>query len=337
VNFTGIDGVEVRGAGAGTIALRWGSPDAEPFATAQIASSGWSAVAADVTAFPSGTGELFVTSTGGVDLDTLEFLGAGVTDVTAPSVDAALTPAEPAGDNGWYTGAVTVQLSAQDNGALASVERSLDGGATWQNIRNGRSGAIAPISLTADGVHEVLYRATDTGRNVSEVGSVTVKIDSGAPQVAVTGVAEGDELGSSGVVTLGVDASDATSGVASATLTLDGEVVEPGEVELWTLALGSHELVATATDEAGHTAETVVTFTVTTSLADLSAHVDRLAAAGELTTAEASNLDAFLSQAERHAQAGRDAKQAAALQRFADATDEEVLVRDAEALLADLG
>ncbi|WP_286308143.1 PQQ-dependent sugar dehydrogenase [Agromyces mangrovi Wang et al. 2018] len=84
VNFTGIEGVEVRGQGTGTIELRWGTADATPFATAAIDSAGWSSVAASVTEFPVGTGVLVVTSTGGVELDTLTFQGDGVADVTPP-------------------------------------------------------------------------------------------------------------------------------------------------------------------------------------------------------------------------------------------------------------
>lgn len=164
-----------------------------------------------------------------------------------------------------------------------------------------------------------------------------MRIDGTDPEVAVTGVADGDEPGSSQTVDLGVEATDATSGVASSGLTLDGEAVEPGELDLWTLDLGEHVLVATATDEAGNSTETTVTFTVTTSVEDLAAHVDRLRADGALTKAEAARLDAFLGQATRHLAAGRDAQAAAALEKFAAATDEEVLVRDAQAIVAELG
>jgi hypothetical protein len=153
----------------------------------------------------------------------------------------------------------------------------------------------------------------------------------------VSGVEDGAELGSSTTLDLGVEVTDATSGVASSDVTLDGEAVEPGALDLWTLDLGEHVLVVAATDQAGHTTESTVTFTVTTSVEDLAAHVDRLRADGALTKPEAARLDAFLGQATRHLAAGRDAQAAAALERFAAATDEEVLVRDAQALVAELG
>ncbi len=337
VNFTGIDGLEVRGAGTGTIALRWGAADAEPFATADLDSAGWSTVTADVTAFPEGTGELFVTSTGGVELDTLIFGGPGVTDVTPPEVTATLDPAEPTGENGWYTGPVTLRLAATDDGQVGDGEVSYDDGETWQSVRHPWTGELEPVTLDEDGVHEVLYRATDTGGNVSEVGTVTVSIDATAPEVAVVGVEDGDEIGSSQTLEIDVEVTDATSGVASSSLTLDGDPVEAGELALWSLELGEHELVATATDEAGHTTEVTVAFTVTTSFADLAAHVQRLSDEGSLSSPEAARLDSALDRAERHADAGRTAQAVRALERFTDTTDEEVLVRDAEALIAQLG
>jgi glucose/arabinose dehydrogenase len=340
VNFTGIDGAEIRGAGHGTIELRWGTPDAEPFATADIASDGWSTVPADVTSFPTGTGELFVTSTGGVDLDTIEFLGAGVTDVTAPEVGHSLDPAEPTGANGWYTEAVSLGIVFTDDGTMANAEYSLDGGLSWTNfVYYPQYDVLRPATISGDAAHEVLYRATDTGANVSETGSTTVRIDATAPRLTLTGIAEGTEVRSSGTLALGAEANDTMSGVTASTLALDGETLEPGDLELWSIELGSHELVATATDEAGHTAEAVVSFTVTTSLRDLGLHLARLVEDGDMTKADSGRLDGFLRQAERHAVAGRDAQQAAALQRFADAahaTGADVLVRDAQALVGNL-
>lgn len=335
VNFTGIDGIEATLSGSGTLSLRWGSPDAAPFASVSVDGAGWQTLPVDIDTLPQGTGTLYITSTGGVDLDRFQFIGGGVTDVTAPTVSHTLTPAAPSA-SGWFAGPVNIQIAASDNGALASVERSLDGGATWTNIRNARSGAIAPIALTADGTHTVLYRATDTGGNVSEVRTVTVKIDGAVPELTLTGVEDGVTLGSSGRLEVGVNASDAGSGVASTTVTLDG-VALTGPVDLWTLDLGVHEIVATATDHAGNSTTTTVTFTVTASLADLSAHLDRLRAEGVVSAKEAKQLGNFLAQAQRHADAGRNPQAVKALEHFASVTSVPLLDRDAAALIADLG
>ncbi|GGC13513.1 PQQ-dependent sugar dehydrogenase [Cellulomonas carbonis] len=337
VNLAGIEGVEATLAGSGTLALRWGSPDAEPFGTVSVDGEDWQTLPVVLDQLPEGTSALYVTSTGGVEVDRFRFIGTGVTDVTAPVVDHSLTPAEPTGANGWYTEPVTLRVDATDDGQVASVEVSYDGGATWQSIRSWWSGAVNPVTLSEDGVHEVLYRAADNGGNVSEVGSVTVRIDTTAPEVTVTGVEDGVDAGSSATVDVAFSAQDATSGVAELTATLDGEAVEPGTLDLWTVALGEHVLVVTATDEAGNVTEQSVTFTVTTSFADLAAHVGRLAADGTLTQGESRQLSALLRQAERHADAGRTTQAVSALERFVGATDDELLVRDAQALAEQIG
>ena len=114
---------------------------------------------------------------------------------------------------------------------------------------------------------------------------------------------------------------------------LDGEVVEPGGLHLWTLALGEHEVVVTAADAEGNEATTTVTFVITTSVDDLDAHVARLTAEGGLSSMEKATLGASLAQAKRHLEAERSAQAVAALERFAAATDEALLRRDAEALI----
>lgn len=75
VNLLGITGIEARAAGTGTIALRWEAADAAPFLTVDVSSTGgaWQQVSSPLVAKPEGTGRLYVTSTGGVELDQLAF------------------------------------------------------------------------------------------------------------------------------------------------------------------------------------------------------------------------------------------------------------------------
>jgi glucose/arabinose dehydrogenase/PKD repeat protein len=83
VNLAGITGVSVRGAGTGAISLRWGAPDAEAFLTVDIAGGqGWQEVSRALVSPPKGTGRVYVTSTGGVELDQLTFT-TQVADVKA--------------------------------------------------------------------------------------------------------------------------------------------------------------------------------------------------------------------------------------------------------------
>ena len=75
VNLVGITGVEARAIGTGTLSLHWGAADAEPFLTIDVAntSGAWQEVSSPLVSVPEGTDRLYVTSTGGVELDQLAF------------------------------------------------------------------------------------------------------------------------------------------------------------------------------------------------------------------------------------------------------------------------
>ncbi|WP_380166326.1 PQQ-dependent sugar dehydrogenase [Jannaschia sp. R86511] len=336
VNFVNIDAVEVRASGEGELAFRWDALDATPFATFDVDSASWETVGGDVTAFPEGTGTVYVTTTGGVEVDTFEFIGDGAADVTAPTVSLTTTPEAPQGANGWFTTKpVAVRLAATDDGALARVEYSLNGGTTWTNVRS-NNGNINPFNLNAEGVTTVLYRAIDSAGNISEVGTTTISIDTVDPALTVTGVTAGETYGSSDSLTLGVEASDAASGIASVVTMVDGDVVDGDTIDLWDLSLGRHQVVVTATDNAGRSETFAATILVETSYADVSANLARLAASGDVSKRDLAQLRAFLGQAERHEAAGRDTRAVEQLNRFLDRTDDELLVRDVEELVRDL-
>ena len=337
-NLVGITGITARASGQGTLSLRWNSPTATPFGTVAVSSTGWSETAATLSSKPTGTGRLFVTSTGGVVLDALSFVGDGVADRTPPTVSATLSPATPNGANGWYTSNVTVTVNATDNGTVASRQRSTDGGATWVN-------AASALTVSAEGTTTVLYRATDNGGNVSEVGSVTVKLDKTQPTVAVSGVTDGGSVGNSKDVTW--TATDATSGVDTVTATVDGAPVAADQpLALWRLPLGSHTLVVRASDKAGLVRTTTTTFTTTTSLAELTALTERLAREGLVTSSGEPLLEKRLEQAAKHVAGGRAAAAISQLQEFvtlagqpanaSDAAARAALQRDARAVIASL-
>jgi putative cell wall-binding protein len=181
VNFSGITGAVVRASGAGTVDLRWGAADAEPFASATIpAGAGWQDVSIEFTA-PEGTGALFLTSDTDLDLDSITMVGDGVADVTAPTVTHTLAPASPGGVGGVYTDPVRFSVQAVDNGALQSVQYSVDGGTTWQNLSANQQYGV---TFSESGDYEVTYRATDTGGNISEVGTASFTIDLEATEIS---------------------------------------------------------------------------------------------------------------------------------------------------------
>jgi hypothetical protein len=257
VDFTGIDAVETRVAGAGTLSLRWNSPTAKPFATATVSSgSGWRTVTTDLDDAPSGTGRLYVTSTGGLDVDSFTFQGEGIADATPPTATLTLNPAEPNGKRGWYNTNVTVRVDASDDGVVASRQYSLDGGATWVNVPN--NGLV----LSADGETQVRYRALDSGGNLSAVGRAKVKIDKTAPVLSVSGV-EARQYGIAETITPVFTSADATSGVATLKGEIDGDKIASGApIPLSRLGAGEHALTVTTTDRAGHAVTRTVTFTV---------------------------------------------------------------------------
>jgi YVTN family beta-propeller protein len=124
--------------------------------------------------------------TSGTALSTLVRLDVTIAagDVIPPVTRAALTGIP--GDNGWYRSAVTVELSATDEGApgVARSEYSLDGGATWRSYDG-------PIVIETQGTAEVAYRSIDRAGNVESPKSLTLKIDSIPPAVHVDSPAAG--------------------------------------------------------------------------------------------------------------------------------------------------
>src|SRR5699024_703764 len=111
-------------------------------------------------------------------VDSLTFVGDGVADVQAPTVAHTLTPATPTGVGGVYNEPVRLAVQPQDNGAIQSVQYSVDGGGTWSNLSANQQYGV---TFGDNGDYEVLYRATDTAGNVSEPGSVSFTIDLDAP------------------------------------------------------------------------------------------------------------------------------------------------------------
>ncbi|MFB7287359.1 PQQ-dependent sugar dehydrogenase [Actinacidiphila glaucinigra] len=329
VSFAGITGVQTRATGAGTLSLRWGTPRSDPFATITVpAGDGWQTITTALSEAPTGTGQLYVTSSGGVDVDSFTFQGSGIADRTPPTVTATLNPAQPNGSNGWYTGNVSLTVSATDNGAVRSREYSLNGGTTWLS-------ANSTVTLSTEGMSSIRYRATDTANNISAVGTIAVRIDRTGPAVTVTGVTADADYGDSQRPTPVVSVTDAVSGGPTATATLDGSPVTPGQpLLLWRLPLGGHDLVVTGRDAAGNTTTRTVHFTTSTSFDELDTLITQLRAENRLTEQGRQRLTVRLDQARAHADAGRINQAAAVLDQVAQLAADTKLVTDAAARTA---
>jgi len=80
-----------------------------------------------------------------------------VQDITPPTTTIAVQGTQT--PSGFYTGPVTVTLSASDTGTgVLKTEYSMDKGLTWQNYS-------APLNLVAEQTPLILARSTDNGGN----------------------------------------------------------------------------------------------------------------------------------------------------------------------------
>ncbi len=169
----------------------------------------------------------------------LPLSGAAVVDTAgiAPTVTAAVSPATPDGDAGWYVSPVTVTATATDDVDPAPVvETSLDG-ADWV--------AGATVTIDTDGDHTLRVRARDAAGNTSVETALDLPIDRTTPEVAATADREAR--------TIVLNATDATSGVASI------EWARAGGSSQWqsysgplTVATAGERIVFRSTDAAGN-------------------------------------------------------------------------------------
>lgn len=263
---------------------------------------------------------------------------------TTPEVSANLSPAEPNGTNGWYTSDVEFTISANGNASgqppLWNRQYSIDDGATWLTAND-------TVILTMDGEHKLLYRAIDAAGATTEIGTLGVEIDKTSPNTSITGIEDGATYGDSRVLQPTASVQDATSGIASVEAALDGTGIALGEpLELWRLALGSHELTVRVTDRAGNSTTRTTRLETTTSTADIAALIQLFEDTDRLPAGADDQLMAQLNNAIRHEKAGRLDQAITAMESFKKTTgsrrdiqDTEVrtvLMRDADAVIAQL-
>jgi len=210
------------------------SPDGPVVATFPPVTDATQWLAADVLD-PVGVHDLYFVGDQ-VSVGTLRFQ-------TVPAVTATVPPT-----NGWHTTDVPITVSTA---SLWDPQVSLDGGVSW---------LPSPAVLAADGAYDVRYRVIDAAGRTSEPGAAAVRIDRTAPVLTVPPREQAR------MATLELAApTDASSGVATFTATLDGAPVT-GPVELWRLPAGVHQLTLAATDAAGNAVSRTSELVVTTSL-----------------------------------------------------------------------
>jgi hypothetical protein len=98
-------------------------------------------------------------------------------DTTKPVISH--TVACTLGANGWCVSSATFTITATDTtSGVSAKEYSTDNGATWNTY-------TGPISYVNDGVTSLLYRATDAAGNMTTANSLTVKVDTTAPEANI--------------------------------------------------------------------------------------------------------------------------------------------------------
>ncbi len=176
-------------------------------------------------------------------------------DTTPPSLSSSI-PA-PDGQNGWYVSQVTVSANASDaTSGVALVEYQVDGG-VWQG------GASVSVS---DGMHTVVFRATDAAGNVTTGQPLTVKVDTTAPVTSFSVPEDGATV--FGVVTLQGPVKDVTSGPQTTWVSTDnGQTWAPAVLDVgqWSFSWdtrplpdGEYTLMARSMDVAGNEEHTAV-------------------------------------------------------------------------------
>ena len=161
-------------------------------------------------------------------------------DTTAPQINVGGVTGT-LGTNGWYVSTVQVSAAASDaTSGLASLRINVDG--TWNNY-------IDPVVL-GNGVHTVQFQATDNAGNVTTSSLQTFRVDNTAPVITPSFIGtQGDHGWYVSVVDVRSLFTDATSGVASATMLIDGSVYSLP----YTLTEdGEYDIRFNATDIAGN-------------------------------------------------------------------------------------
>lgn len=225
----------------------------------------------------------------------------------APSVTMTTSPAAPNGTNGWFKSAVTVTLAGAGGDGELSLEYRIGDGA-W-------TAYTAPFKVSRDGASQVQARATDAADQVSEIVTSTVKIDATAPKVQVTGVPS--TMTVADLRTAKVTSSDATSGVQSTVVRLDGKTVRsPVKLDAVTLLSGTHTLRVETTDKAGNKTVRTVTFKVVASFAGGTQLVKRLDKEGDISGSLAKQLTQKLKAAQKADKKGQSKQAEKALSDF---------------------
>ncbi len=167
-------------------------------------------------------------------------------DTTPPITTDVLAGTK--GSNGYYTSTtVHVTLTASDpTGDVAATYYILDGGS--EQIYTGSA-----FSVSGEGTHHIAFWSVDAAGNTESAESDSFKIDSVAPTttLGLAGTAGTDSWYTSSV-TVTLTPSDATSGVAGTSYTLDGGAMQAYTGPFTVSGDAVHTLLFDSVDSAGN-------------------------------------------------------------------------------------
>ena len=201
-----------------------------------------------------------------VTLNVTDDYGAFDTDTCNVTVDThppktTINITGKKGDNGWYTGNVTIKLQAHDN--LTGVKKIYYriNNATWKEYSS-------QFKISKEGKHFVEYYSIDEALNKEKVKNVTIKIDKTKPKVDIVTPREkrlyifGRDVFPTfrmtiiiGKITVLANASDNISGIAKVSFLVDNEekinFTKPPYEWKWGGDIGRRTLKVVAYDKAG--------------------------------------------------------------------------------------
>jgi hypothetical protein len=163
--------------------------------------------------------------------------GATPPDTTPPVIAPSVSPAVPDGTNGWYRSDVSLHFQVDEPESPASLS----------------STGCGDVSITADQPATTYSCTATSAGGTSGPVDVTIKRDATVPMVSWSStIADGQSFVFGSVPAEPTCAAvDALSGPHDCT------------VQGYSTAVGTHTLVATATDQAGNMASASITYAVT--------------------------------------------------------------------------
>jgi hypothetical protein len=180
--------------------------------------------------------------------ETIAVTSTGYAVSSLPVVRASLTPSTPDGQHGYYRTRPTITLAAQ-SAVDAQPVISYHFDANADSVYGGQ-----PL-VALEGTHTLTYYATDRLGSRSELGMLTIAVDSIAPIISLTSPRDGEMLNSTLLVVQGTVDVGSTVQVNGQNATVDATGAFAASV---TIQGTSATIVVDATDIAGNTARKTV-------------------------------------------------------------------------------